>query len=189
MKAKRGRGRSKTTVPSSPVNHPSPSMQLDKESVNQFTVEGDSSNSNEKSIDEEVVEVETLEYEIEDPKARKPWDDILSENRNTAMRSTIEYVAPTLVNEEVEVEIEEKDIGTEIKFWETALIMYVLGEDLSMITMKNYMTKAWNFIKLPDMYYHDEGYFLLIFKSHSVMDVVMMKGSYTIRNMLMLLTE
>lgn len=102
---------------------------------------------------------------------------------------TVEYVAQTLVNGEVEVEIEEDDIVTKIKFWETALIMYVLGEDLSMNTLKNYMTKTLNFVKLPDMYYHDEGYFLLIFKYHSDVDAIMMKGPYTIRNMSMLLKE
>lgn len=67
--------------------------------------------------------------------------------------------------------------------------MYVLGEDLSMNAMKNYMTKTWNFVKLSNMYYHDAGYFILRFNSHSDMDAVMMKGSYIIRNMPMLLKE
>lgn len=137
-----------------------------------------------------MLEDETLELEIKvDPEARKLWVDVLNENRNPEKGLAIEYVAPTLVNGEVEIEIEEDDIATKIKFWETALIMYVLGEDLSMNMVKNYMTKMWNFVKLSDMYYHNEGYLLLIFKSHSDMDVIMMKGSYTIRKILMLLKE
>lgn len=67
--------------------------------------------------------------------------------------------------------------------------MYVLGGDLSMNMVKQFMLKAWNFVQLPDLFYHDEDYFLLKFRSHENMDTMMMKGPYTIRNMPMLLRE
>ncbi|CAL5195885.1 unnamed protein product [Lathyrus oleraceus] len=188
--AKQGHGRPKITIPPSPMNHPSLSMQPDKESANREMEGGDSSSRNEKARDKEVLEDETLEAEIEGKsEAHKLWVDVLSENQNPTKRLVIMYVAPTMVNEEVEIEIEEDDIAMEIKFWETTLIMYVLGEDLSINMVKNYMMKAWNFVKLLDMYYHDKGHFLLRFNSHSYMDTVMMKGLYTIRNMPMLLKE
>lgn len=57
----------------------------------------------------------------------------------------IEFVAPKLVNGELEIEIEEEDIESESKFWESSLILYVLGRDLSMNAMKQFMMKAWNF--------------------------------------------
>ncbi|CAK8576489.1 unnamed protein product [Lathyrus sativus] len=98
----------------------------------------------------------------------------------------MEYVAPKLVNGVVEIEIEQEDIETEVQFWDNALILYVVGEDLSMNTVKNFMQKMWNFVKIPDLYYHDEGYFLLRFNSHEDRDVVMMKDPYTIRNMHMI---
>ncbi|XP_050918605.1 uncharacterized protein LOC127136042 [Lathyrus oleraceus] len=87
-------------------------------------VRGDGSNRNDKSIDEGLLEDETLESEIKvHPEVRKLWVDVLSKNRNLEKGLAIKYVAPTLVNGEVEIEIEEDDIATEIKFWETALIM------------------------------------------------------------------
>lgn len=55
--------------------------------------------------------------------------------------------------------------------------------------VKQYMIKIWNFVQLPDMYYHEEGYFLLKFRTHKDMEAVMMKEPYTNRNMHMLLTE
>lgn len=49
--------------------------------------------------------------------------------------------------------------------------------------------KFWDFVKLSDMYYHDEGYFLLKFKSFKDMDKVLMKGPCTIHNLPMILRE
>ncbi|XP_058758403.1 uncharacterized protein LOC131631649 [Vicia villosa] len=55
--------------------------------------------------------------------------------------------------------------------------------------VKNYMVKTWNFVKIPDLYYNEDGYFILRFHSHDDMDVVLMKGPYTLRNVPLLLQE
>lgn len=55
--------------------------------------------------------------------------------------------------------------------------------------VKQFMSKTWNFVKLPDIYYNIEGYFIMRFRSHADRDAVLMKGPYTIRNMPMLLRE
>jgi hypothetical protein len=120
---------------------------------------------------------------------KKLWVDVLSGNRNPANGLAMEYVAPKLVNGEVEVEIENSGIESEVKFWESSLIMYVLGSELSMSAVKQFMIKTWNFVKLPDMFYNEEGYFILKFHSFKDKDSVLMKGPYTIRNMPMLLRD
>ncbi|XP_058746634.1 uncharacterized protein LOC131619563 [Vicia villosa] len=101
----------------------------------------------------------------------------------------MEFVAPQLINGEVQVAIKEEDIIDELKYWESALIMYVIGSDLSMNMVKHFMMKNWNFVKMPDMFYNDEGYFILHFHSYDDKELVFMKGPYTIRNMLMLLRD
>ncbi|KAL5134431.1 Transposon TX1 uncharacterized protein [Glycine soja] len=153
----------------------------------------------EEERDVEVKDAETLESidnrpvspkaEIKPMDRPKLWVDVVSDNRNPSKGLSIEYVALNVVNGKVEIEIEEDDIAIEMKFWETTLILYALGEDLSMNAMKSYMVKMWNFVKLPEMYYHDDGYFILRFNSHDGMDVVLMKGPYTIRNVPLLLKE
>ncbi|CAK8560692.1 unnamed protein product [Lathyrus sativus] len=102
---------------------------------------------------------------------------------------SMKYVALSIVVGEIQISIEDEDVETKLKFWENSLIMYVLGGDLSMNIVKNFMERMWNFIKLPDIHYHEEGYFILKFHSHTDMDTVMLKGPYTIRNMPMLLRE
>ncbi|XP_058755867.1 uncharacterized protein LOC131628790 [Vicia villosa] len=125
--------------------------------------------------------------EIETP--QKLWVDVISNNRNPSNGMQIEFIAPQLVNGEVEVTIEEEDIMSEVRYWESALIMYVIGSDLSMHTVKQFMEKNWNFVKLPEMFFNDEGYFILRFHSVDDKDLVLMKGPYTIRNMAMLLRD
>ncbi|XP_058734051.1 uncharacterized protein LOC131605747 [Vicia villosa] len=67
--------------------------------------------------------------------------------------------------------------------------MYAIGGNLSMNAVKNYMAKEWNFVKLPEIFYNDEGYFILKFKTDADREEVMMKGPYTIRNMPMVLMD
>lgn len=66
--------------------------------------------------------------------------------------------------------------------------MYVFGADLSMHSVKQFMMKMWNFVALSDMYYHDDGYFLLRFGSYREGEALK-KDPYTIRNMPIILRE
>ena len=43
--------------------------------------------------------------------------------------------------------------------------MYALRKDVSMHGIKQYMTRAWNFIQLSNIYYNKEGYFIMRFTS------------------------
>lgn len=124
---------------------------------------------------------------VEEPK--KLWVDVISGNRIPSNGAAIEYFAPKVVEGEIEVEIEEEGILSELKYWETTLIMYVLGRELSMNAVKQYMMKFWSFVQLPEMYYHEDGYFMLKFQTHKDKDMVLMKGPYTIQNMPMVLKD
>lgn len=81
------------------------------------------------------------------------------------------------------------DVGSELRFWETSLIMYALGKDLSMNVVKQYVTKFWNDVRHPDMFYHEDGYFLLKFHSLDDRDQVFRNGPYTIHGVPMILKE
>ncbi|XP_058755938.1 uncharacterized protein LOC131629159 [Vicia villosa] len=55
--------------------------------------------------------------------------------------------------------------------------------------LKHYMERMWNFVQLPEMVYHEEGYFILKFITQSYNEEVLMKGPYTLRNMPILLCD
>ncbi|XP_058726439.1 uncharacterized protein LOC131597787 [Vicia villosa] len=195
---KHGRGRPRSMVPLSPVNQPLPETPPVVETVKQ-TAEKSTSESK-RARDEELETDEDERPKVNQPitetlitkevqATRKLWVDVISENRNPAKGMSMAYIAPKLVNGKVEIEIEREDIKTEIQFLENALILYVMGENLSMNTVKNYMMKFWNFVQTPDFYYNEDGYFLARFKTFEEREAVMMKGSYTIKNMPMILKE
>lgn len=69
----------------------------------------------------------------------------------------IKFSAPKLVDGEFIVEIEADNVDFELKFWEASLIMYALGKDLRMNVVKQFISKIWNFVKLPDTFYHEDG--------------------------------
>ncbi|CAK8560653.1 unnamed protein product [Lathyrus sativus] len=182
---KRGRGRPKSTVPPSLENLASLK-----------TPEAEPSTT--PTVNEDVTNIEklaqaTTETLTEPPQVksdeRKLWVDVISDNRNPVKGLSMEYVAPKVINGVIEIDIEQEDIETELRFWDNALILYVVGDDLSMNTMKNFIQRMWNFIKMPDLYYHDDEYFLLRFNSQEDKEAIMMRGPYTIRNMPMILKE
>lgn len=101
--------------------------------------------------EEERKEQNNLDSQKGSTESRKLWVDVLSGNRNPGNGMTIEFIAPKIVNRAIEVEIDEEDIMTEVKFWDTALNMYVLGGDLNMNVVKKFMIKNRNLEKLPNM--------------------------------------
>lgn len=115
--------------------------------------------------------------------------DVINGNQITTNGLAIKFIPPKFVNGKIKVEMEESDVEAEIQFWGCSLIMYAIGDYLSMNVVKNYMLQYWNFVQAPDIFYNDEGYFILKFKSDSDRDAVMVKGPYTIHNMPMRLLE
>lgn len=58
-----------------------------------------------------------------------------------------------------------------------------------MNAVKRLMMRTWNFVTLPDLYYHDEGYFFIRFRSRKDIDVVLKGGPYSIYRKPILLYE
>ncbi|XP_058783726.1 uncharacterized protein LOC131658451 [Vicia villosa] len=90
------------------------------------------------------------------------------------------FVAPELINGKETITIDEADVTEEIKYWENAIILFALGETLSMHAVKNFMEKTWNFVALPELYFNDSGYFIVRFKSYEDLSQVMEQGPYFI---------
>lgn len=95
---------------------------------------------------EDDVVTEEQEKHVEQPQL---WVDVIKGNRLPSNGIGLDYTAPNLVDGEVEVVIESQDVQSKIQFWENALILYAIGDELSMNVMKKFMMNAWNFVSLP----------------------------------------
>ncbi|CAK8568716.1 unnamed protein product [Lathyrus sativus] len=132
MEKKRGRGRPKTTVPPSPEiltslktpEHESPINVQTPEIEPRTTAGEDKDMTNTMAKENKKTLTEPTKPQ---PEERKPWVDVINDNRNPVKGMAIEYVAPKIVNGVIEIDIEQEDIETEIQFWDNALIFYVVG--------------------------------------------------------------
>ncbi|XP_058775608.1 uncharacterized protein LOC131649881 [Vicia villosa] len=188
MGSSRGRGRPRKLVPSSPVKQvetPTDKLKVD-EGGSKGSGKAKSQNVAEETEENRKSEAKGVEHEGE-TNQQKLWVDVINGNRMQANGMEIEFVAPTIMEGEVQIEIDYNDIRSEVNFWENSLFMYVIGKDPSMNGVKQFMLKFWNFVQTPELFYNDEGYFIMKFRSGEDRDLVMMKGPYTIQNMPMLL--
>src|SRR3954469_25509110 len=92
----------------------------------------------------------------------------------------VEFVAPQIINGAEKIVIEECDVTDELNYWDNAIILFALGETLSMHAVKNFMEKTWNFASLPELYFNDAGYFIVHFKTSKDQSQVMEQGPYFI---------
>lgn len=126
---------------------------------------------------------------INEPTEGQPWVDVIRGNQLSSHGKLMEFSAPLAVDGEIEVEIQTTNIKSELDCWDN-LIMFALGEDLSMNAAKQFMTTVWNFVSLVKLYHHDEGYFIVRFKSAKDRDeAIMAKCPYTIYIMPMFLRQ
>lgn len=116
----------------------------------------------------------------EEQKTAKPWVDVIQGNRSVSRGMPLGYVAPTMVNGEIIIQIEEEDVAEELDFWENAIILFALGDSLTMNVVKKFMEKSWNFASLPDLFYNDSGYFIARCKSKEDQEQILAQGPYFI---------
>ncbi|KAK2401841.1 hypothetical protein QL285_051403 [Trifolium repens] len=190
-----GRGRPRKLVLPSPHHHTlkstsaqrtTPSVAVATLVTTVVTEEGTNEALQDKTPTPAAIETNSDPQRDTTPKL---WVDVLSGNRNPAIGLAMEFVAPTRVDGEAVVDIAATNVESEVNFRAPSLIMYALGSDLSMSAVKQFMLRNWNFVKLPDMFYNEEGYSILRFHSFQDKESVMMQGPYTIRNMSMLLRD
>lgn len=65
------------------------------------------------------------------------------------------------------------DTKGENDFWTSGLILFATGKDLSMNAVKHFIGKVWKFVSMPDLYYHEDDYFIVRFMKPEDRDAVM----------------
>ncbi|XP_021754907.1 uncharacterized protein LOC110720205 [Chenopodium quinoa] len=68
------------------------------------------------------------------------------------------------------------------KKWMSSIIMYVVGDTPTLTAVKRYVDSVWNQVQTPNIFLHDDGYFLVHFHSIEDRDLVLAGGPYTFLN-------
>ncbi|XP_019241976.1 PREDICTED: uncharacterized protein LOC109227676 [Nicotiana attenuata] len=98
------------------------------------------------------------------------------------------YIPPQVVNGEIRVQYKE-EVDRKTEKWKGALIAYVLGDLPGYNVMKRYIENTWNSIPDPELYMHEDGYYIIKFKSMEDMREILLAGPYTINNRQIILKQ
>lgn len=120
---------------------------------------------------------EKLHIELKD---KNPWVDTISDNRLLDKGLKMRFMAPMIIDGLTEVEIESSDTISETDYWKNGLILFAIGEELSMNAIKQFIGRAWRFVAMPEIYYHEDGYFIVRFLKSEDREEVLKRGPYTI---------
>nr|XP_009591529.1 uncharacterized protein LOC104088537 [Nicotiana tomentosiformis] len=94
----------------------------------------------------------------------------------------LSFIAPTIKNGELIVELCKEEIKKETQKWKQALILYVVGGSPTIGVMERYIASVWNFVAKPKVYFHNDGYFVVRFNSIEDRDEVMYSGPHMLNN-------
>ncbi|CAK8570485.1 unnamed protein product [Lathyrus sativus] len=90
----------------------------------------------------------------------------------------VEFVALEIINGEIEMKIDESDVEDELDFWSNVMILFALGDSLSMNAVKKFMENSWSFVTMSELCYNEKGFFIVRFKSEQDREDVMSQIPY-----------
>ncbi|XP_019233638.1 PREDICTED: uncharacterized protein LOC109214193 [Nicotiana attenuata] len=111
--------------------------------------------------------------------AKAPWTTLFQKNRFASNGMSLSYIPPLLVDGEPVVQLDKVEVEEESK-WKCALIAYILGDGLGYNAMKRYISIHWSHVPEPDLFYHEEGYYIIRFKNMDDAHKILCPGPYSI---------
>ena len=94
-------------------------------------------------------------------------------NRLASNGMKLSYFPPQVVNGQTMVQLEEKEVQEEEQKWKCVLIAYVIGECPRYNTMKRYILMNWSSVNKPEVFFHEDGYYLIKFQNISDMNEIL----------------
>lgn len=94
----------------------------------------------------------------------------------------LSYVPPEIVNAKPMVQLDSEEINRNTLIWKNALIVYVLGDTPPYSYMENYIAKYWNNAAKPEIYLHEDGFFIVKFQTPEDRDKIVCAGPYMFNN-------
>lgn len=110
------------------------------------------------------------------------WASLFKENRTAANGMTLNFVAPDLIEGKPVARLETQEVEKNTVSWLNALIVYVVRETPTYSFMERDIRRNWDKVEMPELYYHEGGFFIVKFKSADDRDEILFLGPYTMNN-------
>lgn len=76
---------------------------------------------------------------------------------------TLSYIPPEMVNGKPVIQLDMEKFNRNEEIWRKALVLYVVGNTSSYSFMEKYIARNWNQIKKPEIFLHEDGFFVVKF--------------------------
>ncbi|WMV37120.1 hypothetical protein MTR67_030505 [Solanum verrucosum] len=93
------------------------------------------------------------------------WANLFAKNRSVTNGMTLSYIPPQVIDGKSVIQLDKTNVDRETAKWKCVMIVYVLGESPGYNTMHRYISQTWAEVVAPEIFMHDEGYFIVRFQS------------------------
>lgn len=113
--------------------------------------------------------------------AGKSWVGLFAGSKLAAQGMNPSSVESVIIDGEHFAQLR-KEISQETLKWEKTTILYVVGDYPTIGALESFIPATWNFTSKPNIYYHNEYYFVVLFNSLEDRDTIIFYGPYTINS-------
>ncbi|XP_009758696.1 uncharacterized protein [Nicotiana sylvestris] len=111
-----------------------------------------------------------------------PSVKLFAGNRSAENGMDLSYIAPKVVDGQYVVNLDKLEVENETEKWKNALIVYVIGERPGYNQMHRYIAQHWNNVAEPDLFLHEDGYYIVKFLRLSDLREILYGEPYTINS-------
>jgi len=105
------------------------------------------------------------------------WVGLFKGNLNAKGRK-LGFVAPLLNNGKKLAQLEENEESLGAENWKHTIIFYAIGVTPTFTAVQRYFSSNWNNIAKPDIFLHDDGYFVVRLQSRDDFDNIVYTGPH-----------
>ncbi|XP_019239744.1 PREDICTED: uncharacterized protein LOC109219729 [Nicotiana attenuata] len=117
------------------------------------------------------------------------WASVVTGSKLASKGMNLRYIPPSIQEGKTIVKLEQEDIEEESAKWRMAIILYVIGDSPSIGAVERFLITQWKFGEKPQVYYHNDDYFVIRFKSIEDRGEVLFSGPNTINNRHVIMKE
>ncbi|XP_019239041.1 PREDICTED: uncharacterized protein LOC109219080 [Nicotiana attenuata] len=120
-------------------------------------------------------------------KSNQSWANVVAGNKLAMKGMNLQFVAPVVQNGEKIAKLEVEDVEQENEKWRSAIVLYVIGDSPTIGAMERFLSSVGKFSRKPQIYYHNEGYFVIRFSNLEERDQILYSGPHTVNNKLVIM--
>ncbi|XP_056687832.1 uncharacterized protein [Spinacia oleracea] len=108
----------------------------------------------------------------------KPWVNLFKGSTLPSKGFALNFIAPTVCDGTPIAVLDKNEIQKMNDLWGNATVMYVVGEKPSIGAILRFIEKEWHQVSKPQIFLHDEGYFVIRFQSKKDKESVLVAGPH-----------